>query len=221
MKRIVEPRGVIRPEGSICVSLRVQLLGMPPVSKPLPRTIAGWMSASEAQRLEFVDGEFVEKAAPSAEHGFVQAKVVTQVSSRFNRRTGGRQPGGWWIVSEVDIQLANDGFRPDLCGWRRERLSALPRERPIALCPDWICEIVSSSNASNDRVVKMRAYHRAGVPHYWLIDPVDRSLLVMRHAEGGYLNVLAATAEEIVRAEPFESVEFRVRDFFDDEEDDG
>ena len=183
-------------------------------------TIAEWLAAPESRRLEIIDGELVEKAAPTAEHGFVQTKVITSVASRFNRRSGGRFPGGWWIVSEVDVQLDDEGFRPDLCGWRRDRVAVLPRDRPVTLRPDWICEIVSASNASTDRVVKVRAYHRAGVPHYWLIDPAERTLVVMRRVEGGYLNVLVATAQETVRAEPFDAVELRVGSFFDDEPDD-
>jgi len=42
----------------------------------------------------------------------------------------------------------------------------------------------------------------------------------VRNAEGGYLNVLAATAHERVRPEPFGAVEFLVASFFDDAEDD-
>lgn len=110
--------------------------------------------------------------------------------------------------------------RPDLVGWRRARVPQLPSDRPTAVRPDWVCEVVSGSNAANDRVVKMRAYHQAGIPHYWLVDPTERTLVVMRYAEGGYLNVLAATAEETVRPEPFESIEFRLASFFDDAEDD-
>ncbi len=136
------------------------------------------------------------------------------------RRPGGRAPGGWWIATEVDVLLGANIYRPDLVGWRRTRVPQVPSDRPTAVRPDWVCEIVSGSNAANDRVVKMRAYHQAGIPHYWLVDPTERTLVVMRYAEGGYLNVLAATADETVRPEPFESIEFRLGSFFDDAEDD-
>ncbi len=99
------------------------------------------------------------------------------------------------------------------------RVPEIPRDRPTSTRPDWICEIISESNAAHDRVVKVRAYHQAQVPHYWLLDPLERTLVVMRHAAGGYLNVMAATADERVRPEPFESVEFLVASFFDDVED--
>ncbi len=66
----------------------------------------------------------------------------------------------------------------------------------------------------------MRAYHQAGVPHSWLLHSAERTLVVMRHAEGRSLNVLAVTANERVRPEPFGAVGFLVASFFDDAEDD-
>lgn len=183
------------------------------------RTLADWLAQPEGHRLELVNGNFVEKASPSSEHGVTQTRVGIQVGGPFMRRSGGTRPGGWWIATEVDILLGSDLFRPDLIGWRRERVPEIPRDRPTAVRPDWICEIISESNAAHDRVVKMRAYHQAQVPHYWLLDPLERTLVVMRHASGGYLNVMAATADERVRPEPFESVEFLVASFFDDVDD--
>lgn len=183
------------------------------------RTLADWLAEPPERRLELVAGEFVEKASPSGEHSHLQVKVGRSVSARFDRKTGGRLPGGWWILSEADIQLGEDGFRPDLAGWRRERMPAVPRVRPIAVRPDWIAEIVSESNAAHDRVVKLRAYHRAGVPHYWLIDPRDRTLTVLRQTESGYLTVLVATEAETVRAEPFETVDLDLRTIFGDVDD--
>ena len=185
-----------------------------------PHTLADWFSQPPGHRFELVDGNLVQKASPSSEHGVTQTRVGIQVGGRFMRRPGGRAPGGWWIASEVDVLLGADLFRPDLVGWRRERVASVPTESPTSVRPDWICEVVTGSNAAQDRVVKMRAYHQAGIPHYWLLDPAERTLVVMRHAEGGYLNVLAATAPERVRPEPFGAVEFLVASFFDDVEDD-
>ena len=80
-------------------------------------------------------------------------------------------------------------------------------ERPVRVLPDWVCEILSPSNASNDTVKKLRVLHKHGVPHYWLLDPDARTLRVLRWTPDGYLEALSATAEETVRAEPFDAVE--------------
>ncbi len=34
--------------------------------------------------------------------------------------------GGWWILFEHELHLGPDILVPDLAGWRRERLPALP-----------------------------------------------------------------------------------------------
>jgi Uma2 family endonuclease len=56
-------------------------------------------------------------------------------------------------------------------------------------------------------VRKLRVLHKHRVPHYWLLDPVEQTLRVLRWTEQGYLEALGATADETVRAEPFEAIE--------------
>jgi len=132
---------------------------------------------------------------------------------------GGRAPGGWWILTEVEIAIEpHEVYRPDVVGWRRERMPEIPQESPISLRPDWICEVLSHSSARNDLVKKMRVYHRASVPHYWIVDPDRETLSVYRFTADGYLMALMAEPGEPVRAEPFGDVELDVGALFGDEE---
>jgi Uma2 family endonuclease len=180
-------------------------------SKSGQKTVADWLALPDAARIELIDGEFVEKAAPTFEHGLAQVHTVVAISGLYDRRVGGpRGPGGWWIVTEVDVLLDGRGYRPDIAGWRRERAPAPLKERPVTLRPDWICEIVSDSNRTTDTVTKLRRYHQAGVPHYWILDQVDRTLTVHRHLTDGYLVALRADFHERVRAEPFDAIELAV-----------
>lgn len=174
-------------------------------------TIAEWLALPDDSRFELIDGELVEKAAPTFEHGLAQGGTVGAVRGPYHRRSGGSGgPGGWWIATEVDIVLDGRGYRPDIVGWRRERLPDPPKERPVTVRPDWICEIVSESNRATDTVTKLRRYHQAGVPHYWIVDQVDRTLTVHRHLHEGYLVALRAASGERVRAEPFDAVEVQI-----------
>jgi Uma2 family endonuclease len=182
--------------------------------KRLQATIAEALARPESDRAELIRGSLVQKAAPTPRHSAAQLGVSIGVGSRFNRRPGGRWPGGWWIRPEVDIQLGRELFRPDLVGWRRDRCPDPPEERPVKLRPDWVCEILSPSNAAVDRVQKMQSFFQAGVPHYWLLNPTEFTLEVYRHAEEGYLLALSAQAGQTVRAEPFEAVELKVDELF-------
>jgi Uma2 family endonuclease len=92
------------------------------------------------------------------------------------------------------------------------------KERPITLRPDWICEIVSEANRTTDTVKKLRRYHQAGVPHYWILDHIDRTLTIHRHTLDGYLVALPAEAGERVHAEPFAEIELQVSVLLGDDE---
>jgi hypothetical protein len=72
---------------------------------------------------------------------------------------------------------------------------------------------------ATDLVKKLRRYHQGGVPHYWILDQVDRTLTVHRHGPDGYLIALRAEASERVRAEPFAAVELPVGQLLGDDPD--
>jgi Uma2 family endonuclease len=172
----------------------------------------------EHRRHEIIDGVLVEKEAASGRHGRAQVRVARRLGP-YDRRAGGRWPGGWWFATEVEIQLSQTQvFRPDVLGWRRERMPEMPVEVPIVITPDWICEILSS-NRRNDIVTKKRAYHEHRVGHFWLLDPSDETLTVYRWHTDGYVELLVAERHETVRAEPFEAIELRVAVLFGDDDD--
>jgi Uma2 family endonuclease len=198
-------------------------------------TAADLLATPEGRAVEIVGGEIVDKAMPSFEHGSAQSGLSGALFG-FRGPPGGTQgPGGWWLATEVDVEYeTHEIYRHDLVGWRRDRVASKPSERPVTLRPDWVCEVLSASNdqtwgpwegpqppprrtplggaelrprASNDTVKKLRVLHKHGVPHYWLLDPDAGTLRVLRWTRDGYLEALNATADETVRAEPFEAVE--------------
>jgi Uma2 family endonuclease len=168
---------------------RVDLEALPP----------GW-------RGEVIDGSLYAFPRPRAAHANVEGRVCTDLDSPFQRGRGG--PGGWWILPEPGIELPRaPEISPDLAGWRKARLPALPTNAAIALVPDWICEILSPSTASYDQIVKLRFYAEIGVAHAWYIDLRDQTLLVRRLESGRWVELGVHGPTEKVRAEPFNEVE--------------
>jgi Uma2 family endonuclease len=110
-----------------------------------PASLDDFLAQPEGERFaELIAGELIPKAPPSGEHGDAQAGVVGTVRPAFQRKAGAGGPGGWWIVTEVEVLLDNgDVVRPDVLGWRRERCPERPIGIPVTVRPDWICEIVS------------------------------------------------------------------------------
>jgi Uma2 family endonuclease len=193
----------------------------PPVPQSPRATIADLMALGDGAYVELVNGEIVQKVAPTFDHSHVQGLLGSHVTRRFARRPGGRWPGGWRIGPEVDVAYDEGNvFRHDLAGWRRERVPEPPGGWPVRIRPDWACEILSPSNYRRDLIDKFRVLQRAGVPHYWVVNPEERTLIVHRLEPAGYLVALTAAAGETVRAEPFDAVELRLDVVFGDADDD-
>jgi Uma2 family endonuclease len=180
-------------------------------------TVEDFLARRTDARLELIRGSIVEKAAPSSEHSSAQGGIGWSVGRKFNRKPGGRWPGGWWFFVELDLHLGQEVFRPDICGFRRERIGQKPTGRPVALVPDWVCEILSPWNAKTDRVEKLHSYFAAGVSHYWLVDPIEGSLEILRRTDLAYALVQSAHRGQRLKPEPFDALEFSVDELLGDD----
>jgi Uma2 family endonuclease len=174
----------------------------------------------QGRGFELLDGAIVEKQA-----GFRHSRAqfnIAGVLAPYGRGGGDAgRPGGWWFLVEQLVRFeSGHTLRPDVAGWRREHLPEPPADEDavVQVIPEWICEIISASNAGNDLVKKKRVYHRNGVQHYWIVDPRDESLTVHRWMPEGYTQVLVALRGERVKAEPFGAIEWLVGVLFGDDD---
>lgn len=138
----------------------------------------------------------------------VISALAGDLNTSFQRGRGG--PGGWWILVETEVHVEGQGFVPDVAGWRRERLPALPAAATIDVAPDWVCEVQSPSTARFDRVKKLPMYAEIGVHHVWLIDPPGQTLEVLRLENERWILAGNYGGDDVVRAEPFEAVEIEL-----------
>ena len=186
-----------------------------------PLTLDEFLARDPDGREELIRGTLVEKAAPSGEHSSAQGGIDRRIGHKFDRKPGGRWPGGWWFFVELDVRFGQEIFRPDVCGYKRDKLQQKPTGRPVTLAPDWVCEVLSPSNAKMDRVEKLQTYFAAGVPHYWLVDPIEGSLEIFRRTDLAYALVQSAHRGQRLKPEPFDTMEFTVDELLgDDAEDD-
>jgi Uma2 family endonuclease len=137
-----------------------------------------------------------------------------EIGGPFHIGRGG--PGGWWILDEPELHLNADIAVPNLAGWRRSRLPALPTEDYFTLAPDWVCEVVSPGTAAMDRTTKLAIYAREGIAHAWLVDPLVRTLEVLRLESGRWSIVSTGAADDVVRAEPFGDIELDLSVLWDE-----
>ncbi|MBM4365145.1 MAG: Uma2 family endonuclease [Deltaproteobacteria bacterium] len=171
-------------------------------------------SIRDGRACEIVDGVLVEKAMADQAHGGAQLELGAAVHGAYNRLPRDGAPGGWWIRTEVDVSFGADVYRPDISGWRRDRVPKMPEAWPVPLAPDWVAEVLSASTASRDLGPKMRAYHAHGVSHYWVVDRQHQLLLVYARGERAYELLATATPGEKRALPPFEEVEIDIGRLF-------
>ena len=160
------------------------------------------MAAPEDKVAEVIDGRFHLHPRPALAHAAAASALGEELGPPFKRGKGG--PGGWIILDEPELHLADDILVPDLAGWRRARLPALPAEPYLTLSPDWVCEVLSPATAKTDRADKLPIYARQAVRHVWLIDPLQHTLETLR-LDGEHYTLLGVhTDEAVVNSEPFE-----------------
>lgn len=166
-------------------------------------------------RAEVLAGQVITAPAPLPKHSKAQGALRSFVGRAYDDDDGYGGPGGWWIFVEVDVQLgAHDIVRPDLAGWRRERLLAPGELRPIDVPPDWVCEVLSPSTAARDRVTKRALYAQHGVGYYWIVDVDARTLEAFELVDARW--VLAGSYDDttVARIAPFDAVELTIQRLF-------
>lgn len=154
---------------------------------------------------EIVAGELYTSPRPRSRHARATVRLV-QALAPFDKNPAGRVPGGWVLLVEPELHLSGDALIPDLAGWRRERMPELPDTAAFELAPDWVCEVLSPSTETLDRVRKMASYAREGVKHLWLVDPRLQHLEVYRLEDGRWSRTGAHLGNATVRTEPFEDL---------------
>lgn len=86
--------------------------------------------------------------------------------------------------SSTGFLLPNGAERsPDAAWMKRSRwdaLSSAQRTRFVPLCPDFVVELRSPSEALSDLLEKMAEYRECGAALGWLIDPVENRVHIFQ-----------------------------------------
>ena len=156
---------------------------------------------------ELIDGDLIVSPRPASPHARSATVLGADLLGGFDGPPGSPdRPGGWWLLFEPELRFGRDVLVPEIAGWRRERMPALPNVAAFTQAPDWVCEVVSPATGAVDRGRKMRVYGREGVCHLWIVDPLQRTLEVYRLEGGRWVVVSTHGGTDPVVAEPFEAV---------------
>ena len=157
---------------------------------------------------EIIDGQLYTQPRPTGPHAVAESGLNLELGGPFGKGRGG--PGGWWILVEPEVHFVRDieVVVPDLAGWRRERMPAIPEGHRFEVVPDWVCEILSSGTAKKDRALKLPRYAHYGVAHVWLVDPVAHTLEAYELRDGTWLLLGTFKDDDPIRVAPFAAITF-------------
>ncbi|WP_135554322.1 Uma2 family endonuclease [Paenibacillus cymbidii] len=186
----------------------------PDKKKPLPLIKeSGWTvedyynMPDDGNRYELVDGKLELMTSPLIEHQLVSKQLENTLTNSCENE---------YVIlhAPVDVVISQKETRqPDILMIHRSRQHII-EVRNIVGPPDLVVEIVSPSTVKRDRVGKLRSYARFGVPEYWIVDPMYKTLEQYVLIQEGEPYVLEQfyEKEEVVRSSRLPCVSFRVCD---------
>jgi Uma2 family endonuclease len=149
-------------------------------------TYADYRDWPESVRYELIDGVAYAMAGPDLAHQEIVGEVFRQLGNALQGKPCRA------FVAPFDVRLPKPGqsetqtdtvVQPDVmvvCD--PDKID----RRGIRGAPDLVVEVLSSSTASHDQILKRRIYEQAGVPEFWLVHPSDRIVIIYRLLDGHY-----------------------------------
>lgn len=156
-----------------------------------------WAIPDDGHRYELIEGVLIVTPAPGAAH----QTCVFEVALLLRAAAG---PDELVLVAPFDW-VARPGtlLQPDVLVARRADVAATGNTR-LERAPLLVVEVSSPSTRMVDRGTKRLAFEAAGVQVYWLVDPDEPSLTVLRLGDGGYVEEATVRGDErYVATEPF------------------
>ncbi len=139
-----------------------------------------WLTDRTNRLVEFADGRIEVLPMPTEKHQAILQFLFLSFLPHIQRR------GGKIFVAPLRLRLREHVYRePDLlllldaCDPRR-------RDR-YWLGADLVVEVVSPDNPARDLVEKRRDYAAVGVPEYWIVNPLDATIVVLHLRDGAYV----------------------------------
>lgn len=144
------------------------------------------------------EGELIVMAPAHSRSGSQNAALTSQLFV-WAQRDG----TGLVFDSSAGFDLPNGSNRSPDASWvlksRIETLKSEERNEFLAICPDFVAELRSSSDRLSVLQAKMREYLACGARVGWLIDPLERRVWVYQSGKA----VERLDEPESISAEPF------------------
>ena len=147
-----------------------------PALQPQPQitSLEQYEALPENVRAEVFDGQIYYMASPSQIHQTILTELLVSIRNYLRKKGGDCQV----FPAPFDVKLSDRPLnivQPDLmvvCD--KDKLDG----KRCNGAPDFIIEIVSPGNPSDDYIRKLYHYQNAGVREYWIVDPRTEKVIV-------------------------------------------
>lgn len=145
-------------------------------------TYADYENYPENERIEIIEGHIYDMApSPSRVHQEIISELITIINSHIKANKGPCKvyPAPFDVILAEDDNISNckNVLQPDIsiiCD--KGKLT----DKGCIGSPDLIIEVVSPYNPNSDYVRKLNIYDQFKVKEYWIINPMNKTILVYR-----------------------------------------
>ena len=146
------------------------------------RRQAFYEEMTDAEKVEFIEGEIVLHSPARAVHLEVRANIerLLHLFAAMN------QFGAVFGEKCLCVFPRND-YEPDVVWFSPEKAATIEPGTMKFPVPDFVVEVLSESTESRDRGVKFEDYAAHGVSEYWIVDPNAAVIEQYLEKDGSYL----------------------------------
>lgn len=154
---------------------------------------------------ELADGVLLVSPSPRPLHQIVAAELTAVLRAAC-------PPTLRVLFAPLDFRPSRTtSLQPDVLVVRREDAKG----EQLTGTPLLVVEILSPATRAKDLVLKRSLYATAGVPSYWIVDPAEQTLLVLRLDGEEYAEVLRVAGEQVASLDEPMPVSLAVRPLLD------
>lgn len=151
---------------------------------------------------ELLNGELVELPPESGRNFQIANFLFLQLVAIV----GYRQVRGHGL--ELELRGEPKNRFPDLTVLQEEHVKQLEQRNTVRLAmasPLLVIEIVSpgETNRSRDYVDKLKQYEDRGIPEYWIVDPQDQSVTVLKLEVDHYVQISVFREKDVMQSKIF------------------
>ena len=117
-------------------------------------------------------------------------------------------------MAPVDVRLdAKTIVQPDVLVILTRHSKRITEKRIVG-APDLVIEVASPATQEHDRYKKRAAYALAGIPEYWIVDPIQRCIEVLLLEAGTYHSSGIFRGQQAVPSQIVAGLSVPVEQFF-------